>query len=145
MIFRFFGKLIAPMTILLLCFTTAGICQEKVSITIPPNSLKLQHGERIGGFEVNISGGQIVSFPNIPKGWGICVRNEPNQTARIGGNAIVGSAFLEPSFFSNFISIVAYRPDQLKIRITIGTMTDITLKERWLDLSKKDFVLKKLR
>ena len=145
MIFRLAGKLIGPIFILLLCFTTAGICQEEVSVTIPPSSLRFQHGERIGGFEVNISGGQIVSFPNIPKGWGICIRNEPNQTARVGGNAIVGSAFLEPSFFSNFISIVAYRLDRLKIRITIGTMTDITLKERWLDLDKRDLVLKKLR
>ncbi len=145
MIFRLAGKLIAPITVLLLCFTTAGICQEEVSITIPPSSLRLQHGERIGGFEVNISGGQIVSFLNIPKGWGICVRNEPNQTASIGGNAIVGSAFLEPSFFSNFISIVAYRPDHLKIRVTIGTMTDVTLKERWLDLDKRDLVLKRLK
>ncbi|MGC9194970.1 MAG: hypothetical protein ACP5IL_05895 [Syntrophobacteraceae bacterium] len=153
--FRLIEKVIAPnrrtihfltiITTFLLCFPTAGICQEEISISIPSSSLRLHHGERIGGFEVNISGGQIVSFPNIPKGWGICVRNEPDQTARVGGNAIVGSTFLEPSFFNNFISIATYRLDQLKIKITIGTMTDITLKERWFDLNKSDLVLKKLK
>lgn len=152
---RLIEKLIAPnqriihfltiTTMFLLCFPTAGICQEEINISIPSSSLRLHYGERIGGFEVTISGGQIVSFPNIPKGWGICVRNEPDQTAHAGGNAIVGSTFLEPDFFNNFISISTYRLDRLKIRITIGTMTNITLKERWFDLNKSDLVLKKLK
>jgi hypothetical protein len=33
----------------------------------------------------------------------------------------------------------------LRIKITVGTMTDITLKERWFDLDKKDIVLKKAK
>jgi hypothetical protein len=132
---------------LLLCFATAGICQEVLSVSIPYSNLGLQRGERVGGFEVNISGGQIVSFPNVPKGWGICIHNEPDQTARIGGNAIVGSTFLEPSFFDEFISIMTHHSDQesLRIKITVGAMADVTLKERWFDPDKKDLVLKKVK
>lgn len=138
---------LTTITILLLCFSAAGICQEVSSVSIPSNSLRLQEGEGAGGFEVDISGGQIISFPNVPEGWGIFIENEPNQTARIGGNAAVGSAFLEPGFFDDFI-LIALRhadPESLKIKITIGTMTNVTLKERWLDLNKDDLVLKKVK
>ncbi|MGA2224490.1 MAG: hypothetical protein ABSH41_08625 [Syntrophobacteraceae bacterium] len=134
-------------TVFLLCFVTAGLCQEVLNLSIPCSSLGLIEGERVGAFEVKITGGEIVSFPNVPRGWGLFIDNEPNQKTRIGGNAIVGTAFLEPGFFDDFISIMTHHPDResLKIKITIGTMTNITLKERWFDLDKNDLVLKKVK
>ncbi len=59
----------------------------------------------------------------------------------------MGAAFVGPDFFDDFISILVQHGDleSLKIKITIGAMTDITLKERWFDLDKKDIVLKKVK
>jgi len=134
-------------TALLLCFAAAGICQEVLSLSIPSSSLGLQDGERIGAFEVKITGGEIVSFPNVPRGWGIFIDNEPNQKTRIGGNAVVYTAFQEANFFDDFISILVKHPDResLKIKVTIGTMTGLTSKQRWFDLDKNDLVLKKVK
>ncbi len=92
-------------TVLLLCFATAALCQEVVSLSIPSSSLGLEDGERVGAFEVKITGGEIVSFPHVPRGWGIFIDNEPNQKTRIGGNAVVYTAFQEANFFDDFISI----------------------------------------
>lgn len=131
---------------LLLCISTSSPCQQLLNVTIPFMHLGVQTGERVASFEINISGGQIVSFPDVPRGWGIFIDNNPNQTARMRGNAGVGSAFLEPSFFDKFILIIAERDrESLGIKIRLGTVTNVTLQERLIDLKKKDIELKNVK
>jgi hypothetical protein len=117
---------------------------EVVKLSIPCSSLALRENERIGGFEVDVSGGQVTSFPNAPAGWQICIHNDPNQTARIGGNAFVGSAFLEASFFNDFVSVKTDgQPESPTIKVKIAVMNGITLEQRSIDLEMKDLALKK--
>jgi len=139
-------KKIIVITLVLLSFSVLASSADLLSLSIPAASLSLSDRERVGGFEVDITGGQIVSFPNVPRGWSLSIDNEPKDTARIGGNAIVGSAFLKANFFEDFLTIKKYDGDEpLKITIKIGTLTQISLEERQilLDINKLTLIPKK--
>jgi len=118
--------------------------EELVSISIPENALGLKEHERIASFEVNISGGQITSFPAMPSGWGICIYNESNKTARIGGNISVAAARVDSKFFKEFLFVRIW-DDRFTISAKVGTLTDISLQERLIVLDMKDLLLRKVK
>ncbi len=130
-------------TILSLAIVVKASSEELLSISIPSNVLGLAERERIASFEINISGGEITSLPNMPRGWGICIDNEPNKTAKISGNISVGAASLESKYFKDFLIIRKYE-EPIQIQVKIGTLTFVTLKERLIVVDMKDLLLKKI-
>jgi hypothetical protein len=133
------------MAVFVLCLaagTPALASNEVLALSIPYGSLRLEDAERIAAFEVDISGGQITSFANVPTGWHVCIHNDPNQTARIGGNAIVGSSFVDASFFKDFIMITTYgEHESPEIKVMVGTINNATQGQRSIHLKTGDIIL----
>jgi hypothetical protein len=53
-------------------------------------------GERIVGFEIELTSGMVQSVSNLPIGWYVQVNNDASWNTTIKGNVSVGAAALEP-------------------------------------------------
>ncbi len=139
-------SLVAALIICLLqSFALFAADDDRLGISIPESSLGLQAGERIVSFELNIRGGEISTLPKMPRGWNICIDNEPDGTARIGGNARVGAAAIGPDFFANFATVKRRASTStFSIDVKIGTLTNITPEQREIDLEMKALQLNSL-
>ncbi len=72
-----------------------------VSVSVP----RLAPGERVVGFDFQVTSGRIAQLPNLPIGWSLSVDNDPSWNTKIDASVIVGAAALDPSFFQNFLVV----------------------------------------
>jgi hypothetical protein len=86
-------KLIRLAVIFLLSFCSLRSSAQTFAVSLP--SLRLQLGERITAFQINITSARIASLPNTPIGWFLEVNNDPSWRTSIKGNIIVGGAALD--------------------------------------------------
>lgn len=119
---------------------------EQFSVSIPGLGRLLEADEGIASFEINVTGGRIVSFPRAPNGWGICINNELSGKTRIGGNIILTVALLDPDYFSDFIVIEKASGEVFDIEAKIGTYKrGVSHNQRLLSLKSEDIHMKSLK
>ena len=96
---------------------------QKYTLSIP--DLRIGENERVDGFTVVISYGDVISVPRIPMGWSVHIDNSPLWKTTVRGNISVGAAALthqQTDFFKGFL--VIQRNDRefpVHIEITITT------------------------
>lgn len=77
--------------------------EQRYELTIP--NLRLEPGERVVGFSVEVDSGRIASAPDVPIGWNLTIDNEPSWTTKLTATVIVGAAALDARFFRDFVVI----------------------------------------
>jgi len=88
---------------LLLTVSVVGVAQnvakasETVSLSIP--HITTAKGERIVGFEIELTAGMVQSLSNLPLGWYVEVDNDPSWRTTIKGSIRVGAAALDANDF----------------------------------------------
>ena len=104
-------------------FLFAAVCpgladdDQVVWLSVPPGDFK--RNERIVGFELKVTAGAIRSVPNVPAGWYISISNDAIGVGEMRGNAQVGAAALDQSYFNSFVSIERRELGDLKFRIEL--------------------------
>lgn len=140
-----FRIIISIMATVVIFFPKEVLSGELLSVSI--KHLLLEKSERIVGFEVKITSGEISSLPRVPSGWDIIVNNDPSSNTKIRGGIIVGAvSFDDISFFKDFIIIErADRKEPVfNIEVEIVTTIDFEKEKRYL-LRKDDLLLKKIK
>jgi hypothetical protein len=74
-----------------------------ISVSIP--ALHIAAGERVVGFDFQVTSGRIVQVPNMPIGWNISVNNDPSWNTKMDASIIVAAAAVDASFFNHFLLI----------------------------------------
>jgi hypothetical protein len=127
---------------LILVNSTKAVAEEKMSVTIP---LKTENKEvRVISFKATVTYGWVISFPKTPKGWSICLTNDPVWKTTVDGHASIGSGAEYSDFFNNFLVIEKIEPERIPfdIQIEIVTTTDFE-KEEHAVFTMKDLKLSK--
>ncbi len=115
---------------------------ETVSMRIP--HVALSTGERIVGFEINLTSGMVRSASGLPIGWYLEVDNDPSWSTTIKGNISVGAAALDPNEFRKLRITVqkdtTYNP--FAVSGTVVVTTDFE-KTRSIPVAAGDFEVSK--
>lgn len=111
--------------VFLLVAAVPGLADDDqiVWLSVPPGDFK--RNERIVGFELKVAAGAIRSVPNVPAGWYISISNDAAGVGEMRGNAQVGAAALEQSYFNSFVSIERRELDDLKFWIELEVVLTI--------------------
>ncbi len=117
-----------------------GKTKETLSLRI--SHVQTTKGERIVGFEIEVTSGMVRSVSNLPIGWYVQVDNDASWNTTIKGNVSVGAAALEPDELREVCITVSRdtTKDQNPFAVlgTVAVTTDFE-KTRKLPLATADF------
>lgn len=117
---------------------------ETVTVCIP--HVATSTGERIVGFEIELTSGMVQSISNLPMGWYVELDNDASWNTTIKGNASVGAAALDPDELRKLRITVqkdtTYNP--FAVSGTVAATTDFK-KTRNIPLAAADFELSKAK
>jgi hypothetical protein len=112
-----------------------------VSISLP--GLEIGAGERVVGFNFNVTSGRVAQLPDMPIGWNIAVDNDPSWNTTVDASIRVAAAALDASFFEDFAVIEkedrAESPFELSGKIVVSA--DFS-HSRTIQVAMKDFVIR---
>lgn len=109
-----------------------------LSVSLP--ALRLAAGERVVGFQVDVTSGRIAQLSSVPIGWNISVETDPSWNTKLDASVIVAAAALDPSFFKNFIEVEKHESPRGAFGLTgeITVSTDFS-STRIIPVAMKDF------
>jgi hypothetical protein len=111
-----------------------------VSVSLP--AVHIGAGERVVGFDFEVTSGRIAQITDMPIGWNVSVDNDPSWNAKIHASVLVAAAALDASYFEDFVVIEkeanAENPFELKGKILVST--DFS-KVRDIQVGMKDFTV----
>jgi hypothetical protein len=114
--------------------------RQFVSVSLP--ALRIAAGERVVGFEFEVTSGRIAQITDIPIGWNISVDNDASWDTKIHASVLVAAAALDGSCFKEFAVIEkegnTERPFEIKGKIDVST--DFS-KVREIQVRMKDFTV----
>jgi hypothetical protein len=116
---------------------------QRYTLTVP--NLRLEPGERVVGFSVEVDSGRIVSAPNAPIGWNLTIDNDPSWRTNLTATVIVGAAALDARFFNNFV--VIEKSSLGGVPFTVRCEVDVTKdwqSVRHIQVEQGDLVLRRL-
>jgi hypothetical protein len=99
-----FSALVVAVAITVL-YTSVASSPQKQSLSISMRALPISTGERVVGFDFDVTSGRIAQIQNAPIGWNISVDNDPSWNTRIEGSIIVVAAAVDASFFEDFLVV----------------------------------------
>ena|ERR1700735_2123950 len=77
--------------------------RQFVSVSLP--ALHLDAGERVVGFDFDVTSGRIAQITDIPIGWNISADNDASWNTKIHAFVLVAAAALNGSYFKDFAVI----------------------------------------
>jgi hypothetical protein len=118
---------------------------QKQTVSISIRSLAIGSGERVVGFDFEVTSGRIAQIPNAPIGWNISVNNDPSWKTRIEGSIIVAAAAVDASFFDDFMTI---EKDE-SLGIPFGIQGEVVVSKdfsnmRRIKLEQKNFTMNEI-
>ena len=115
---------------------------ETVTVCIP--HVATAPGERIVGFEIELTAGWVQSVSHIPLGWYVEVDNASAWRTTIGGSISVGAAALDPNDLCKMHITVQKdtKYDQFAVSGTVTVTTDFE-KTRNIAVAGTDFEVTK--
>lgn len=96
---------VALLTILLIATIAKPAPKAAKLELISVERLHIAEGERIVGFEFEITSGRVAKVLNAPIGWDVPVENGPSWSTKIRGSILVAAAAVNSSFFHDFAVI----------------------------------------
>jgi hypothetical protein len=112
-----------------------------VAVSLP--ALQIGAGERVVGFDFEVTSGRIAQIKDMPIGWSISVDNDASWNTKIHASVLVAAAALDGSFFKDFVVIQkeanAENPFELKGKVLVST--DFS-KVREIRVGMKDFAIR---
>jgi hypothetical protein len=77
--------------------------RQFVSVSLP--ALRIGAGERVVGFDFDVTSGRIAQITDIPIGWNISADNDASWNTKIHAFVLVAAAALNGSYFKDFAVI----------------------------------------
>ena len=119
----------------------AGAAQPNgqcVTASLP--ALRIGAGERVVGFDFEVTSGRIAQITDIPIGWNISVDNDASWNTKIHASVLVAAAALDGSYFKDFAVIEKEGNAETPLEIIgrIAVSTDFS-KVREIQVGMKDF------
>jgi hypothetical protein len=97
--------------------------RQFVSVSLP--ALDIGAGERVVGFDFEVTSGRIAEITDMPIGWNISVDNDASWNTNIHASVLVAAAALDGSFFKDFAAIEregnAEIPFEIRGKIDVST------------------------
>jgi hypothetical protein len=114
-----------------------------VSVSLP--ALKIEAGERVVGFDFEVTSGRIAQIRDAPIGWNISVSNDPSWNTTIHASVIVAAAALDGSFFKDFVVLEkqASGGSAFELKGKIIVSTDFT-RTRTIPVGNKDLKIRSI-
>ncbi len=99
-------------------------------------------GERIVGFDIDLTSARIAQMPDTPIGWNIAVDNDPSWNTKIEGSTIVAAAALDIDFFRDFVVVEkeGKAPNPFDVKGEIVVSKDFS-HVRKIQVGMKDFAM----
>jgi hypothetical protein len=115
--------------------------RQFVSVSLP--TLRIGAGERVVGFEFEVTSGRIAQITDIPIGWNISVDNDASWNTKIHASVLVAAAALDGPYFKDFAVIEkkGNTGDPFEIKGKIAVSTDFS-KVREIQVGMKDFTVR---
>jgi hypothetical protein len=115
--------------------------RQFVLVSLP--ALHIGAGERVAGFDFEVTSGRIAKITDMPIGWNVSVDNDPSWNTKIHASVLVAAAALDGSYFEGFVVIEkeanAEGPFAIKGKIVVST--DFS-KVREIQVEMKDFTIR---
>ena len=93
------------------------------SLSVP--NFKIGPNERVDGFTVTVTYGDVISVPRVPNGWSMHIDNSPIWKTVVSASASLGVAALtdkETDFFNNFL-IIQCNDNDFPVRVEADVTT----------------------
>jgi hypothetical protein len=135
-------------TSLFLVRATSGVLADPAPrpgrfVSVSLLGLEIGAGERVVGFQFNVTSGRIAQLPDMPIGWNIAVDNDPSWNTTVDASIHVAAASLDVSFFKDFAVIekedIADSPFDLEGKVVVSI--DFS-HSRTIQVAMKDFVIR---
>jgi len=115
--------------------------RQFVSVSVP--ALRIDAGERVVGFDFEVTSGRVAEITDMPIGWNISVDNEASWNTKIHASVLVAAAALDGPYFTDFAVIEkegnAEGPFEIKGKVVVST--DFS-KVREIQVGMKDFTVR---
>jgi hypothetical protein len=115
--------------------------RQFVLVSLP--ALPIGAGERVVGFDFEVTSGRIAKITDMPIGWNISVGNDASWNTKLHASVLVAAAALDGSYFKDFGVIEnegnAESPFENKGKIVVST--DFS-KVREIQVGMKDFAIR---
>lgn len=112
-------------------------------VLVSLSGLHIGAGERVVGFDFEVTSGRIAQITDMPIGWNISVDNDASWNTRIHASVLVAAAALDGSYFQDFAVIEkesnGENPFEIKGKIVVSA--DFS-KVREIQVGMKDFTVR---
>jgi hypothetical protein len=112
-------------------------------VSVSLSDVHMTEGERVVGFDFEVTSGRIAKITDVPIGWNVSVDNDPSWNTKIHASVIVAAAALDGSYFKDFAVIEKESntdaPFEIKGKIVVST--DFS-KVREIQVGMKDFTVR---
>ena len=114
---------------------------EKTTVSYSPRNFRLQPGEEILGFEVEVSGGGFEGISALPKGWRIAIDNKSVLQTTLNADLAFGSERMDATQMQEVVVTLSHiELEGQPFRVTGHLLVTNGANERRVSLGSQNFV-----